>query len=87
MSLRIRHADGKIRPVRADFTKKREAGGQAILDLRLTNRCAAVSPALETIANSFRALMDHTDDAMYLKNEDQVYVSGDEEDGSPGGGS
>lgn len=76
VSLRIRHADGRIRAVRADFTKRRETGGEAILDLLLRNRCAAVSPALESIANSFRALMDHTDDAMYLKNEDQVYVHG-----------
>jgi diguanylate cyclase (GGDEF)-like protein/PAS domain S-box-containing protein len=75
VSLRIRHADGRIRPVRADFTKKREAAGETILELHLTSRCAAVSPALESIANSFRALMDHTNDAMYLKNEDQVYVS------------
>ena len=56
------------------FTKKREAARGTILELRLEGRKTAAGPELETVASSFRALMDHTDEAMYLKNEDQVYV-------------
>ncbi|HVT97975.1 MAG TPA: EAL domain-containing protein [Acidobacteriaceae bacterium] len=71
--LRIRHADGRIRPLHVSFTKERATDG-TILQLQLTRPCAAVSPELESIAHCFGTLMDHTDDAMYLKNEDQVYV-------------
>ncbi len=72
--LRLRHADGRMRTVEARFTKRRGAGGVLLLDLKLEDADAAVDAALETIANSFVALTDHTDDLMYLKNRDHVYV-------------
>jgi diguanylate cyclase (GGDEF)-like protein/PAS domain S-box-containing protein len=74
MNLRIRHADGRIRALHADYAKERHSSGEWTVELRLARSCAEPSPALESIAESLRALMDHTDDAMYLKNDEQVYV-------------
>ena len=72
--LRIRHADGGIRCLHANFTKELDESGQVILDLVLNAARSAASPALKTIADSFRALLDHTDDCMYLKSRDHVFV-------------
>ena len=75
VSLRIRHADGKIRPVHARFTKRQEATGEAVVDVDLRGRRSTVSPTLESVVSSFRALIDNADDFMYLKNDDQVYAA------------
>lgn len=75
INLRVRHADGRIRCLRAQYRKAHAPGGAVILDLVLSPLDAAVSPALRSIAESLRALMDHTGDYMYLKTPDQVYVS------------
>lgn len=73
--LRLRHAGGKIRPVHAQFTKRRDANGTVILDLALVERMEPESPELAAIVDHFRTLMEHTDDYMYLKDRDHVYVA------------
>ncbi len=75
INIRFRHANGEIRSLRAAFRKERdEDSGGLVLDLLLENTAIAMSPALTNIADSFRSLMDHTDDYMYIKNRDHVYV-------------
>jgi diguanylate cyclase (GGDEF)-like protein/PAS domain S-box-containing protein len=77
--LRIRHADGTTGIVHAEFTKRRDAGrGDVILEIALENRNPAMSPALQSIVESFRSLMDHTGDSMYLKNSDHRFVGATE---------
>jgi diguanylate cyclase (GGDEF)-like protein/PAS domain S-box-containing protein len=75
-ALRIRHADGRFRRFHVNFTKEPgEERGQVILDLVLEYVRTNPSPALNPVLDSFRALMDHTGDYMYLKNRDHVYVA------------
>jgi diguanylate cyclase (GGDEF)-like protein/PAS domain S-box-containing protein len=75
VDLRLRHADGRIRCLRADFTRTRATASQpVILDLLLDSSIPDISPALESVVASFRSLMDHTDDYMYLKDRHLVFV-------------
>lgn len=75
-NLRIRHADGRIRTIHTSFTKEHcEKTGQMILSLTLEPTQSEPNPALKTIADSFRTLLDHTDDYMYLKNRNHAFVS------------
>jgi PAS domain S-box-containing protein len=74
-TLRIRHADGNIRILQASFSRQRDPNsGNVILDLVLESPQPGMNSALQSVAESFRALMDHTSDYMYLKNPDQVFV-------------
>jgi diguanylate cyclase (GGDEF)-like protein/PAS domain S-box-containing protein len=75
LHLRIRHMDGTTRIVHAQFTKRRDAGsGEVVLELALENSSHGISPAMQTIVESFRSLMDRSDDYMYLKNRDHAFV-------------
>jgi hypothetical protein len=75
-NLRIRHADGRIRTIRANFTKAQyENTEPVILSLSLEPTQSEPDPSLKTVADSFGSLMDHTDDYMYLKNQNHAFVS------------
>jgi diguanylate cyclase (GGDEF)-like protein/PAS domain S-box-containing protein len=75
MNLRLRHADGRIRCFRAKFTRTPATPTQPpILDLLLDSSIPDISPALASVVASFRSLMDHTGDSMYLKDPHQVFV-------------
>lgn len=43
-------------------------------DLTLESAQTTASPTLQTLAESLHALMEHTDDCMYLKNPDHAFV-------------
>jgi diguanylate cyclase (GGDEF)-like protein/PAS domain S-box-containing protein len=73
VSLRLRHADGRIRCVQAAFEKGSD-NGHPVLDLRLEAARANITPALRSILDGLRALIDHTDDYMYVKDRNHVYV-------------
>ena len=75
VDLRIRHADGAIRPVQARFRKQRDGNGDVIADVSLARPAPRICPELEAIAKSFGALMDQSDDYMYLKGRDHRYVA------------
>ncbi|MFP5226137.1 MAG: PAS domain-containing protein, partial [Acidobacteriota bacterium] len=72
--LRLRHADGRMRTVQAKFAKRDGADGVTVLDLELEDGDAAADAALEAIAQQLGALMDQTDDFMYVKDRDHRYV-------------
>lgn len=75
INLRLRHADGRIRCLRANYLKGAEPGSNAaILELVLSPLDAAASPALQGITEGLRALMDHTSDYMYLTTPDHLYI-------------
>ncbi len=76
IGLRIRHADEGIRCLHANFTKtlSRE-GNSVILDLELEEGRSGSCSALDSIAASFAALMNHTDEYMYIKDRRHSFVS------------
>ena len=75
VNLRLRHADGTIRLVRAEFTKKASENGEVVLDLELKSPNIAVDPALKKIVAAFGAVMHHTGDSMYVKDRSHAYVA------------
>ena len=75
VGLRVRHADGRIRCLRADFTKEHDPEREAaVLSLTFSPVETTASPALQSIAECFSSLLNHTDDYMYMKTPDQVYI-------------
>jgi diguanylate cyclase (GGDEF)-like protein/PAS domain S-box-containing protein len=76
-NLRLRHQDGRIRCVRAEYTKERETGSPCIiLDLILQYAKIPWDSSLGGIFSSFRSLMDDTEDYMYLKDANHVFIGG-----------
>lgn len=73
VTLRIRHADGRIRVLRADYTKERERD-EVILNLTLADDRQPGDSALETAVAGFKAMLDYTGDYMYLKNRNHACV-------------
>lgn len=75
-SFRIRHADRRIRLVHGLFHRKSEAGSDGvILDLSLRGGEGYTEPPLKDVITKLHSLMEHTDDYMYVKNPDHMYVS------------
>ncbi|MGC2618494.1 MAG: PAS domain S-box protein, partial [Acidobacteriaceae bacterium] len=75
MNLRLRHQDGGIRCVRCEYTKEYERGTPNILlDLNFQYAKVPWDSSLTGIFSSFRALMRDTDDYMYLKDANHVFV-------------
>jgi two-component system, sensor histidine kinase and response regulator len=73
--LRVRHQDGHIRCVRAEFTRQRDrASGQTTLDLVLHAGKTPWDSSLQSIFSSFRSLMRDSDDSMYLKDANHVFL-------------
>jgi diguanylate cyclase (GGDEF)-like protein/PAS domain S-box-containing protein len=74
-SIRIRHADGKLRCLRADYSKARAAEGDAvILDLVLGGPTDCVNPALRSAIDRVEAPMDRASESVHLRNPDLAYV-------------
>jgi diguanylate cyclase (GGDEF)-like protein/PAS domain S-box-containing protein len=74
-SIRIRHADGKLRCLRADYSKARAAESDAvILDLVLGGPTGGVNPAIRSAIDSVQAPMDRANESVYLRNPDHTYV-------------
>jgi diguanylate cyclase (GGDEF)-like protein/PAS domain S-box-containing protein len=73
--LRLRHQDGGIRCVRCEYAKQYERGtANVILDLRFRSAKVPRDTSLAGIFSSFRSLMDDTDDYMYLKDANHVFI-------------
>jgi diguanylate cyclase (GGDEF)-like protein/PAS domain S-box-containing protein len=76
LSLRMRHADGRIRCLRADYTKRRKsAHGPVVLDLKLRDARSCTDPALLTGLTCLRPLMERTSDYIYLKDRNHVFIA------------
>lgn len=74
-NLRFRHQDGRIRCVRAEYTKERDSvSGEITLALDLHVGKTPWDSSLRGILASFRALMADSDDYMYLKDASHIFV-------------
>jgi diguanylate cyclase (GGDEF)-like protein/PAS domain S-box-containing protein len=74
-NLRIRHADGRIRCIKAHATKKEE-GGQIVLelllqDVRSLQRESDPSPMLA----KFTAMMENAEEYIYFKDRNHVFTT------------
>jgi diguanylate cyclase (GGDEF)-like protein/PAS domain S-box-containing protein len=73
-SIRIRHADGKLRCLRADYSKARAAESDpVILDLVLGGPTDGVNPARSAI-DSVQPPMDRVRESVYVRSPDHAYV-------------
>lgn len=73
-NLRLRHADGRIRCVRAEFSRTALPDGKTSqLELRLQDaRSLWQAPAQQEITGNFAAMMENTDDYIYFKDRNHV---------------
>ena len=75
-SLRVRHADGRIRCLKASYFKQSEPGsGETILELLLQkptipNGGSPTAP----LAVSFQAILENTDDIIFFKDRNHVFT-------------
>lgn len=73
--LRIRHADGRIRCIRTEYAKEQDGDGRVVLDLKLRAANTCSDPELLAALHCFRSLTDCTDDYMYLKDRNHVFLT------------
>jgi diguanylate cyclase (GGDEF)-like protein/PAS domain S-box-containing protein len=74
-NIRLRHADGKIRCIRGTFTKTRSSMGEVELELNLADARTVSEPGDSILINSFRALIEQTEDFVYIKNRNHVILA------------
>ncbi|HEX4006988.1 MAG TPA: EAL domain-containing protein [Acidobacteriaceae bacterium] len=73
--LRVRHQDGRIRILRADYARDRDPdSGLIVLDLSLSPPASLPDQEARALFASFRSLMDDSDDYMYLKDRNHVFL-------------
>ncbi len=76
INVRLRHADGRIRCVKGHFTKKpARTGKNVVLELTLEDARNVAEPGDAFLLRSFRALIEHTDDQIYVKNRNHVILA------------
>jgi diguanylate cyclase (GGDEF)-like protein/PAS domain S-box-containing protein len=75
-SLRIRHADGRIRCLRVAYFKQYDSGsGETILDLLLQKPTIANGvPPTAPLAVSLQAILENTDDIIFFKDCNHVFT-------------
>ena len=76
-NIRLRHADGRIRCVKGEYTKKlAEDGVTATLDLLLEDaKRLWKRPSGEPLTAHFRALLETTDDFIFFKDRNHVFTA------------
>jgi diguanylate cyclase (GGDEF)-like protein/PAS domain S-box-containing protein len=77
INIRLRHADGRIRCVRVQYTKEpASAGGKAVLDLLLQDAKSLHETHGEPAAlTATDPMMVIADEALYFKNRDHVFTA------------
>jgi diguanylate cyclase (GGDEF)-like protein/PAS domain S-box-containing protein len=76
INVRLRHGDGRIRCVKGRFTKKpARTGENVILELTLEDPRDVVEPGDAFLLSSFKALIEHSDDHIYVKNRNHVILA------------
>ena len=75
-NIRLRHADGRIRCVRGEYSKtSASGGGEASLHLLLQDAKSLWKKFTgEPISAHFRALMENTDDFIFFKDRNHVFT-------------
>jgi len=76
VNLRIRHADGRIRCIRATYKKERASGGgEPTLDLLLQDaKSLRAQLDRQPIRANFRAMMENTEDYVFFKDRNHVFT-------------
>ena len=72
---RLRHADGKIRCIRGEFTKERRDDGTVMLALNLADARIVTEPSDDSLVKSFKSLIEHSADYIYIKNRNHVILA------------
>jgi len=75
VNLRIRHADGRIRCLKARFAKTHTCDGAPQLDLRLEDVRQLSEPGDAILIAGFKTLVENTDDYILLKNSNHVILA------------
>jgi diguanylate cyclase (GGDEF)-like protein/PAS domain S-box-containing protein len=76
VNVRLRHADGRIRCVKGCFTKKpARTGDNVILELTLEDARNVAEPGDAFLLRSFKSLIEHTDDFIYIENRNHVILA------------
>jgi diguanylate cyclase (GGDEF)-like protein/PAS domain S-box-containing protein len=76
INVRLRHADGRVRCVRGCFTKRpARTGKNVVLELVLDDARNIAEPSDAFLLKSFKALIEHTDDHIYVKNRNHVILA------------
>jgi diguanylate cyclase (GGDEF)-like protein/PAS domain S-box-containing protein len=73
--LRVRHADGKIRCMKTRYSKTHTSGDGFQLDLWLEDARKVSEPGDATLIASFKTLIEHTTDYIYIKNRNHVLLA------------
>jgi diguanylate cyclase (GGDEF)-like protein/PAS domain S-box-containing protein len=76
-NIRIRHADGRIRCIKAHYTKHVDhSGKEIILDLLLQDSKSLWQCEFDqTMMANFKSMMDITDDIIYFKDRNHVFTA------------
>ncbi|MGB7743070.1 MAG: PAS domain S-box protein [Terracidiphilus sp.] len=72
---RLRHADGKIRCIRGEFTKERREDGTVMIALNLADARIVTEPSDDGLVRSFKSLIEHNTDYIYIKNRNHVILA------------
>jgi diguanylate cyclase (GGDEF)-like protein/PAS domain S-box-containing protein len=75
VNLRIRHADGRIRCLKTRYAKAHTRGHGFKLDLRMEDARKVSEPGDAVLIASFKTLIEHTDDYIFLKNCNHVILA------------
>ena len=76
LNLRLRHADGRIRCVKGHYTKRQaRPSDKVLLELTLEDAGNLREPGDAYLLASFKSLIDHTDDSIYIKNRNHVFLA------------
>ncbi len=75
-NLRLRHADGRIRCVKGCYKKKPARSGEnVLLELTLEDARNVREPGDAFLLTSFKPLIEHTNDYIYIKNRNHVILA------------
>jgi diguanylate cyclase (GGDEF)-like protein/PAS domain S-box-containing protein len=75
-NIRLRHADGRIRCIKATCAKAAAPGGEVILDLLLQDAKSLRQTQLgEPTMALFKAMMENTGDFIFFKDRNHVFTS------------
>lgn len=75
MNLRIRHADGRIRCLRARYAKAHARGGAFRVELWMEDARKVSEPGDAILIASFKSLIEATNDFVYVKNCNHVILA------------
>ncbi|MGA3333306.1 MAG: PAS domain S-box protein [Terracidiphilus sp.] len=75
-NIRVRHADGRIRCVKGQYTKKPgRAADEVLLDLILEDARKVREPGDGLLVRNFKTLIEQTGDYVYIKNRNHVFLA------------